>query len=66
MLQQEKTRKSLTDVQFVSEAKIPFWGRTIQLLVYPEERRHSLLFEYDRRLVVKVQIGLTAKEMRKK
>lgn len=65
VLQQEKTRKSLIDIRFVSEAKIPFWGQTIQLLVYPEERRHSLLFEYNRRLVIKVQIGLAPKEIEK-
>ena len=64
VLQQEKGLKSVTDIQYVSGARIQFFGREIQLLVYPDRRKRSRL-EYNGSLVVRVHAGLASQETKK-
>ena len=62
ILKQEKTRKSFMEIDYVSDAKVPFLGKEIKLLVVPEKRRRSKL-EYDGSLIVRVQAGLSPQEV---
>ena len=58
VLEQEDRLKSFTDFRYVSGARIPFLGNEIHLTVFAEERKRSRI-EYDGRLIVRVQAGLT-------
>jgi predicted metal-dependent hydrolase len=64
VFQQEKRFNSQTDIQYVSGAKITFFGSEILLLVYPEKRSRSRL-EYDGNLTVRVQAGLASQDVKK-
>lgn len=64
VLRQEDRFKSLTDIEYVSGARIPLLGSEIRLTVFPEKRKRSRV-EYDGSLSVRVQNGLTSQEMEK-
>jgi hypothetical protein len=62
ILIQEKKRKNLTELRYVSGSKIPLLGNEVGLTVVPEKRKRSRI-EYDGNLTIRVQAGLTSKEV---
>ena len=62
ILKQEKTRKSFTELRYVSGSKIPFLGNEVGLTVVPEKRQRTRT-EYDGSLTIRVQADLTSKEV---
>jgi predicted metal-dependent hydrolase len=63
MLRQERTRRRLMDRDYLSEGKVPFLGKEIQISMSPEKRKRTRL-EYDGSLIIRIQDTLAQKDVR--
>ena len=64
ILKQEKTRKKLMELDYLSTGKVPFLGQEIPITIRPEKRIRTRL-EHDGALIVKVQDTLAPKDVKR-